>query len=68
VAKRCETRLYAGLAQLTAAYLDELRDLLAQILGRPRPTAEEIEERMRPMVAIPVAPPGPYLPGTGPTW
>jgi TorA maturation chaperone TorD len=68
VAARCETQLYAGLAQLTAAYLDELRDLLAQILGSPRPGAEEIEERMRPKVAIPVAAPGPYVPGTGPTW
>jgi len=68
VAARCETRLYAGLAQLTTAYLDELRNLLSQILGTPRPTAEEIEERMRPRDAVPVPPPGPYVPGTGPTW
>jgi TorA maturation chaperone TorD len=37
VADRCSTRFYAGLALLTAAYLDELRDLLARLLDQPRP-------------------------------
>ncbi|WP_295458873.1 molecular chaperone TorD family protein [uncultured Thiodictyon sp.] len=36
VAVCCDTRFYAGLALLTAAYLDELRDLLGNFLGLPR--------------------------------
>lgn len=68
VAQRCATRLYAGLALLTAAYLDELRDLIAEILAEPRPTAEEIEARLGsdPGGSIPVE--GPYLPGAAPSW
>lgn len=68
VASRCETRLYAGLALLTAAYLDELRELLAQILGTPRPSAEEVAERLRPDRPGPVEVEGPYLPGVAPSW
>jgi TorA maturation chaperone TorD len=68
VAKRCATRFYAGLALLTAAYLDELRDLLAELLGSPRPTAEEIEGRTDPAVPVPLEVDGPYLPGAAPSW
>jgi TorA maturation chaperone TorD len=50
VASRCETAFYAGLVLLVAQYLDELRDLLAQIVAEPRPSAEEIEQRMKPTV------------------
>lgn len=42
VASRCATRVYAGLALLTAAYLDELRDLIADLLGTPRPLPEAL--------------------------
>jgi TorA maturation chaperone TorD len=68
VAQRCSTRIYAGLALLTAAYLDELRDLLAEILREPRPTAEEVEARLGsgPTASVPVE--GPYLPGAAPSW
>jgi hypothetical protein len=68
VASRCETRLYAGLALLTAAYLEELRDLLAEILGVPRPSPEEVAERLRPDRPAPVEVEGPYLPGVAPSW
>jgi TorA maturation chaperone TorD len=70
VAKRCETRFYAGLALLTAAYLNELRDLLAGLADAPRPSAEEMEARRRPRaaVSVPVAPPSAFVPGAGPTW
>jgi TorA maturation chaperone TorD len=68
VAQRCATHLYAGLALLTAAYLDELRDLIAQILGEPRPSAEEIEARLAAQPAESVAVEGPYLPGVAPGW
>lgn len=42
VAQRCETAFFAGLALLTAAYLDELRDVLAEALGTPRPTPDAL--------------------------
>jgi TorA maturation chaperone TorD len=70
VSDRCKTRLYAGLADLTAAYLDEARDLAAQLLDSPRPSAEEIEERTRRKRAagIEVPAPAPFAPGSAPSW
>ena len=70
VANRCQTRFYAGLALLTAAYLDELRELLVGVAHVPRPTQEEIEVRRRPRPAVSVAvpPPSAFVPGSGPVW
>jgi TorA maturation chaperone TorD len=71
VASRCRTRYYAGLASLTAAYLEEFRDLAARVLGHPRPSAADIEERMRPLsetLGLPVKGPLPYRPHEGPGW
>ncbi len=68
VAARCATRLYAGLALLTAAYLDELRGLLAELAGEPRPTAEEVEARFAPARAMPREVEGPFVPGVAPSW
>ena len=68
VASRCETSFYAGVVLLTAAYVDELRDLLAQILETPRPTSEEIAERLRANRPAPVEVEGPYVPGVAPSW
>jgi TorA maturation chaperone TorD len=65
VAARCATRFYAGLAMLTAAWLDELRDLLAEILEQPRPAVEPPDAAQR---ASPVEVAAPYLPGAGPGW
>lgn len=48
VSRRCGTIYFAGIALLTAAYAEELRDHLAELLGEPRPSREEIEERMKP--------------------
>ncbi len=67
VTSRCATPIYAGLAMLSMAYAEELRELLVEVLGEPRPSAEAIEARMRPRVSAAVAPPT-YVPGTGPTW
>ena len=69
VATRCVTPLYAGINLLTAAYCDELRDLLADILDHPRPTQADIESRMQAGETrssdIPVA----FVPGVGgPSW
>ena len=48
VGQRCATSYFAGVATLSSTYCDELRDLLANILNEPRPSREEIDERMAP--------------------
>jgi TorA maturation chaperone TorD len=45
VSTRCSTAFYAALAALTSAYMDELRDLLADLLDAPRPDPELIAEK-----------------------
>lgn len=67
VNERCRTRFFAALALLTDAYCEELRELLALILTEPRPTPEEIEQRMKPARA-PAPAPSSFGPGQGPTW
>jgi TorA maturation chaperone TorD len=68
VAGRAATPFYAGLAMLTSVYVDELREILVQLLGEPRPTAEEVDRRTRVVneVALPI--PGAYVPGNAPSW
>ena len=68
VTARCATPYFAGVAALTAAYVDALRDLLAEILDEPRPSAEEMEARMQPEKPTPCGSPSPYVPGAGPGW
>lgn len=68
VAQRAATPFYAGLALLTAAYLEELRDVLAEILDRRRPSAEEIERRNRAVVEVALPMPSSYVPGATPSW
>ena len=67
VASRCTTPFYGGLAMLSMAYTEELRELLVEVVGEPRPTIEEIKERMKPRASVEVPPPA-YVPGMGPTW
>ena len=65
VAARCNTAYFAAVAMLTGAYCEELRDLLAMVLAQPRPSVQEIEERMKPRreaEAVPVS----FMPGMGP--
>lgn len=66
VLARCDTQYFAGVAALTATYCEALRDILAEILDHPRPTAEEIEDRMKPKQAQPEETPIQYMPGMGP--
>jgi TorA maturation chaperone TorD len=68
VAQHAATPFYAGLAVLTAIYLEELRETLASVLNQKRPSAEEVEQRNRKVGedALPVSPA--YVPGTGPSW
>ncbi len=47
VAHRSATPYFSGLALLTESYCEELRDLMATITNRPRPSAEEIAKRMK---------------------
>jgi TorA maturation chaperone TorD len=67
IASRSATPFYAGLGIYTAAYMDEVRDLLAEILDQPRPAPEEIERRLKPApsVALPVPQ---FVPGSAPSW
>lgn len=70
VAARSRSAFYVGLAALTAAWLDGLRDLLAEALHEPRPTRTEVEERLharRQRSPEPV--PLHFVPGMGgPSW
>lgn len=71
VSTRCQTRIYGGLVTLTAAYLEEFRDLAAGLLDTSRPSAEDIEKRMGPQKAVQsvaVAAPAPFVPGAAPSW
>lgn len=67
VAARCAMPFYAGAASLTAAYCDELRDLLAEALGIARPSAAEVEAAMRPRAAAQTVPLT-FMPGIAPSW
>ncbi|MDX2505618.1 MAG: molecular chaperone TorD family protein [Gammaproteobacteria bacterium] len=66
VLKRCDTQYFAGVAALTAAYCEELRDIFAELLGQPRPSREEIEERMKPKQVQAEETPVQFMPGMGP--
>ena len=66
VLARCDTQYFAGLAAITAAYCEELRDIIAEILEQARPTREEIDERMKPGQAKPEEMPVQFVPGMGP--
>lgn len=66
VAQRAATPFYAGLAMLTFRYLDELRDVLAKLLGEPRrdPAAKIEQADEGDKAPMPSA----YLPGSAPSW
>lgn len=68
VAARSDSLFYIGLAVLTTAWLEMLRDLIAAQLGEPRPSREEVEERLRPPRPV-VAEPIVFIPGgSRPSW
>ena len=70
VAGRCETPFHAGLALLTDAWCQQLRDLFAVFLDTARPSREAVEERLRPartatLEAVPIH----FVPGDNrPSW
>jgi len=65
VLQRCDTSYFACIAVITAAYCEELRNTLAEILNQPRPSREEIEDRMKPKPA-PKEVTTSFMPGMGP--
>lgn len=65
VLARCDTPYFAGAAALTAAYCEELREVLAEVLQQPRPSREEIDQRMKPKQDTEEAPVQ-FMPGMGP--
>lgn len=67
VAARAETPFFAVLGRLTFAWCEQLRDLLAESLGEPRPTRKEIEARLKPQRRVEAAPLA-YMPGAAPSW
>lgn len=68
VAARCATPFFAGLGLLTAAYCEEMRDALADVLGEARPEPEEVEQRMAPKPSQVVEFDAKYVPGAAPSW
>ena len=67
IAARAETPFFAVLGRQTFAWVEQLRDLLAERLGEARPTREEIEARLRPQRRVEAAPLA-YMPGAAPSW
>lgn len=71
IALRSPSPFYVGLAVLTAAWVDGLRDLIASVLNEPRPTRLEVEERLRAAKrhALAEAVSMHFVPGAGgPSW
>jgi len=66
VASRCDTPYFASMAMLTGTYCEELRDLIAEVLGEARPSKQEVEERMQPRVRAENGVPVKFMPGMGP--
>ena len=67
VSQRCSTDFYASIAVLTNAYIQELRDMLAEITEIKRPTAEELEEQRLANIQI-VEEPISFVPGAAESW
>jgi TorA maturation chaperone TorD len=70
VSQRCDTAFYAALALLTDVWCQELRYMIALHLAEPRPSAEEIEQSLRPNQLAEVrVDPVRFMPGIGgPSW
>ncbi|MFO1319971.1 MAG: molecular chaperone TorD family protein [Burkholderiales bacterium] len=67
VVGRCATQFYAGAALLTAGYCDQMRDVLAEMLGEPRPDPASVS-LPHPRDAHAEATPPAYVPGAAPSW
>ena len=65
-AARCATPFYAGLAGLTAGWLETFRDVLASVLDTPRPAVRGLglADGRRAAAEEPVS----FMPGAAPSW
>jgi TorA maturation chaperone TorD len=68
VSQRCGTDFYAATAVLTQAYINQLRDQLANMVDVPRPSAEELEEMKLKATQTVVEEPISFMPGTAESW
>ncbi|WP_020559850.1 TorD/DmsD family molecular chaperone [Thiofilum flexile] len=69
VALRCATPFYSSLALTSALYVEQLRELIAMILGVARPSIEAIELKLRTQqLAASGVQPLRYYPGSAPSW
>lgn len=71
VAQRAQTPFYAALAELSYVWLEQLRDVIADLANLPRPSREVITERLRARHGREAAAMAPlkFMPGaTGPSW
>lgn len=69
IAVRSESAFYAGLAVITSAWIDALRDLIASQLDETRPSREDIEARLSPPPPQLDEQPIAFMPGAqGPSW
>lgn len=68
VVSRTSQAFYGALALLTDAWCSQVRNVLALALDEPRPTREEIEERLRPAQNPVAAVPLKFMPGVAPSW
>lgn len=68
VARRSDSAFYAGLAMVTADWLERLRGILAEVGAVPRPSRAEVEGRLREKRASGKAEVAPirFMPGAGP--
>jgi len=65
VLQRCDTTYFVSIAAITAAYCEELRNTLAEIVNKPRPSREEVEDRLQTKPA-PREVSVNFMPGMGP--
>lgn len=68
VVSRTSQAFYGALALLTDAWCSQVRHVLSLALGEPRPTREEVEERLRPARNPVAAVPLTFMPGVAPSW
>jgi len=68
VSQRCGTDFYASIVVLTHAYIDQLRNVLAEITGIARPTKEKLEEMKLKATQAVVEEPVQFMPGVAESW
>ena len=68
VSQRCSTDFYASVAVLTYAYIDQLRDALAEITGIEKPSEEQLVQMKLKATQAVVEEPISFMPGVAESW